>query len=270
MKRINKLMPLLLTGALLTACAESKEAPAVSSAETTSSATTSEIITESIIEEVPEGHVYAEFTNGMPDGWECADGWCNGSMFNVTWRKNNITFDDGKMQLRIDSDITPKDGVPYSGGEFRSRNFYGYGRYEVSMKAIKNDGVVSSFFTYTGPSDNNPWDEIDIEILGKDTTKVQFNYFTDGKGNHEYMHDLGFDASEGFHTYAFDWHEDKITWYVDGAEVYSADQNIPVTESKIMMNAWCGKGVDGWLKAFDDSKLPLTAEYEWIKFTPFE
>lgn len=39
---------------------------------------------------------------------------------------------------------------------------------------------------------------------------------------------------------------------------------------KIMINAWCGKGVDGWLNAFDDSKMPLTAEYEWIRFTPFE
>ena len=34
------------------------------------------------------------------------------------------------------------------------------------MKAIKNDGVVSSLFTYTGPSEDNPWDEIDVEILG--------------------------------------------------------------------------------------------------------
>lgn len=138
------------------------------------------------------------------------------------------------------------------------------------MKPIKNDGVVSSFFTYTGPSDNNPWDEIDIEFTGKDTTKVQFNYFTNGRGNHEYMHDLGFDASEDFHTYAFEWYEDKILWFVDGVEVHSADKQIPVTRGKIMMNAWCGTGVDSWLKAFDDSKLPLTAEYKWFSYTPFE
>lgn len=47
---------------------------------------------------------------------------------------------------------------------------------------------------------------IDIEILGKDTTKVQLNYYTDGVGKHEYMYDLGFDSSEAFHTYGFDWH----------------------------------------------------------------
>lgn len=266
MNKIKKLFPVLLSFAMLTACtAEDKPAE-------TTTASTSEIVTttETVPEEtLPEGTVYTEFTDGMPEGWECADGWTNGSMFNVTWRKSNVTFNDEKMQLIIDNDTTPTGGIPYSGGEFRSKEFYGYGRYEVSMKAIKNDGVVSSFFTYTGPSDNNPWDEIDVEILGKDTTKVQLNYFTDSQGNHEYMHDLGFDAAEDFHTYAFEWYEDKIIWYVDGVEVHRATENIPVTESKIMMNAWCGKGVDGWLNAFDDTTVPLTAEYQWIKYTPF-
>lgn len=226
---------------------------------------------ESVTENPAEiGLLEVDLKNGASEFFEAADGWCNGSMFNVTWRKENITFENEKMQLIIDNDKSDEKTVPYSGGEYRSKDFYGYGRYEVSMKAIKNDGVVSSFFTYTGPSDDNPWDEIDIEILGKDTTKVQFNYFTNGVGQHEYLYDLGFDSSEGFHTYAFEWHKDKIVWFVDGTEVYTASENIPVTKGKIMMNAWCGIGVDGWLKAFDDSQVPLTAEYESISYTAFE
>lgn len=263
MNKLKKLIPLFLALTMLTACGTQQTSSVVDDNSQVTSSDESKV-------EIPEGHAYAEFTNGQPAGWECANGWTNGSMFNVTWRKKNVTFNDGKMQLIIDKDETPKNGIPYSGGEFRSKDFFGYGRYEVSMKAIKNDGVVSSFFTYTGPSDNNPWDEIDVEILGKDTTKVQFNYFTDGKGHHEYMHDLGFDSSEDFHTYAFEWYEDKIVWFVDGVEVHSATKNIPSTPSKIMMNAWCGIGVDGWLKKFNDSNVPLTAEYQWVKFTPFE
>lgn len=211
-----------------------------------------------------------DFKQGtMPQGFEAAHGWTNGNPFNVNWYSKNVTFKNGNMQLVIDNDPTRANDVPYSGGEFRSKDFYGYGRYECSLKAIKNDGVVSSFFTYTGPSDNNPWDEIDVEVLGKDTTKVQFNYFRDGKGDHEYMYDLGFDASEDFHTYAFEWHKDCIIWYVDGKEAYRADKSIPVTRGKIMMNAWAGKNVDEWLKAFDDKELPLQAEYQWVKYTPF-
>lgn len=216
-----------------------------------------------------EKEMHVSFENGGNDIFEASDGWSNGSMFNVIWRGKNCVFEDEKMKLIIDRDIEGA-AVPYSGGEYRTKDFYSYGRYEVRMKAIKNDGVVSSFFTYTGPSDSNPWDEIDIEILGKDTTQVQFNYFTDGEGEHEYVYDLGFDSSEEFHDYAFEWHKDRIVWFVDGKEVYTASENIPVTPGKIMMNAWCGIGVDGWLKAFDDSSLPLTAEYESVSFTAFD
>lgn len=210
-----------------------------------------------------------DFKNGMPKDFEVADGYSNGYMFNVNWHKDNVTFNNGNLQLVIDNEKQASK-IPYSGGEFRSKNFFGYGRYEVSMKPIKNDGVVSSFFTYTGPSDNNPWDEIDIEFLGKDTNQVQFNYYRDGKGDHEHMYNLGFDASKEFHTYAFEWHKDKIIWFVDGKEAYRIENNnIPVTKAKLMMNAWCGTGVDKWLNKFDDKHLPVTAEYQWIKYTPF-
>lgn len=200
--------------------------------------------------------------------FEKADAWTNGYMFDCTWRKANVSFANGIMKLTIDSDgenASPK----WSGGEYRSRKFYSYGLYEVKMKPIKNDGVVSSFFTYTGPSDNNPWDEIDIEFLGKDTTKIQFNYFTNGVGEHEYLYDLGFDASEDFHTYGFEWLPDSITWYVDGEAVYTATENIPSTPSKLMMNVWPGTGVDSWLKAYDGT-VPLSAEYDWIRVTQYQ
>ena len=199
---------------------------------------------------------------------EKADGWCNGDMFDCTWRADNVVFENGIMKLVIDSD--GEGALPeWSGGEFRTRDFYKYGLYEVSMKPIKNDGVVSSFFTYTGPSDSNPWDEIDIEFLGRDTTKVQFNYFTNGTGGHEYIYDLGFDAAEEFHTYAFEWLPDAITWYVDGMEVYKASSDIPNTAGKLMMNVWPGTGVDSWLNAFDNT-VPLTACYDWIRVTQYD
>ncbi|MBQ6675487.1 MAG: glycoside hydrolase family 16 protein [Ruminococcus sp.] len=272
MIRKGMALSLALAAIMLTACGESgsSSSSSGSAADSTSAAASSEAEQESKKSFKDDSGMLADLSEGMPSFFESSNGWTNGSMFNVFWRAENVTFENGKMQLKIDYDPREEQGIPYSGGEFRSKDFYGYGRYEASIKAIKNNGVVTSLFTYTGPTDSNPWDEIDIEILGKDTTKVQFNYFTDSKGNHEYMYDLGFDASEDFHTYAFEWHKDKIVWFVDGKEAYTATENLPSTPSNIMANVWCGKGVDSWLEKFDDSNIPLTGEYEWVKFTPFD
>jgi beta-glucanase (GH16 family) len=183
--------------------------------------------------------------------------WSNGGMFNCTWSPNNVRFENGKMKLTIDAG--------YTGGEYRTKKYYGYGMFQVNMKPIKNPGVVSSFFTYTGPADGTKWDEIDIEFLGYDTTKVQFNYYTSGVGNHEYLYNLGFDASQSFHTYGFFWSQYSITWYVDGRAVYTAYNNIPSVPGKIMMNVWPGKNVDEWLRPFN-GVTPLSAYYDWASW----
>ena len=216
----------------------------------------------------------SDFTTGNAGDFFASDGWTNGKPFDCWWYKQNAQIKNGLLELKVDrkwtNDSNPDWNPKYSGGEFRTNKFYHYGYYETEMKAIKCDGVVSSFFTYTGPSDvvngqKNPWDEIDIEILGKDTTKVQLNYYRNGQGGHEKMIDLGFDASQGFHRYGFNWQPGKITWYIDGKEVWSMSGDIPVTPSKIMMNAWPGKTVDDWLKAYPGT-TPLTAYYKWVTY----
>ncbi|WP_044958922.1 beta-glucanase [Butyrivibrio sp. WCD2001] len=186
--------------------------------------------------------------------------WSNGGMFDCTWSPNNVSFANGQMKLTID-----RNWQGYTGGEYRTKKYYGYGLFQVNMKPIKNSGVVSSFFTYTGESDGTKWDEIDIEFLGYDTTKVQFNYYTNGQGNHEYLYNLGFDASQSFHTYGFDWNAGSITWYVDGKAVYTATRDIPNTPGKIMMNVWPGTGVDNWLRHYD-GRTGISAYYDWASY----
>ena len=129
----------IVTASMLAGCG-SKNTNSATATDTTDTTEASMTITEK--------KMYADFAKGCPDSFEPSGDWSNGSMFNVTWRRTSCTYEDGKLQLTIDKD--PKgDSIPYSGAELRSKDFYGYGRYEVSMKAIKNDGVVSSLFTYT-------------------------------------------------------------------------------------------------------------------------
>ncbi|WP_297417652.1 glycoside hydrolase family 16 protein [Clostridium sp.] len=207
-------------------------------------------------------HMGEGFDYANTSVWSKSDGWTNGGMFNCTWRASNVNFSNGLMTLTLNKD-TQGGTKPYAGGEYRSNDTYNYGLYQVNMKPAKNPGIVSSFFTYQ----SNPWDEIDIEFLGKDTTKVQFNYYTNGVGNHEYIYNLGFDASTSYHTYAFNWQPTYIAWLVDGKEVYRATNNIPSHPGKIMMNLWPGTGVDSWLNAYD-GKTPLNAYYDWVSYDP--
>ena len=184
-----------------------------------------------------------------------------------------LTPDEGKIAV-FDGEVEGfwarndrGNGHPFNGSfvgaEYRSREKYSYGFYSVKMKAARGDGIISSFFTYTG----RPWDEIDIEFLGDDTTRVQFNYYTRGVGHHEYIYDLGFDASEDFHEYAFDWQQDSITWYVDGRAVYRATKNIPTTAGQIMVNIWnvADESAD-WAGKFNPDSLPVSAEYLWFGY----
>ncbi len=211
-----------------------------------------------------------------PEIWHTADGWTNGIPFWVGWRSDHVEFLDGTMKLRLDNhpcvdNLSDCSEQPYASGEYRTNEFFHYGCVEGHLKAAKSNGIVTSLFVYTGPSDNNPHDEIDIEILGKETSQMQINYFADGAGGHEVVVDLGFDASEDFHTYAFDWSPTAIKWYVDGEVVHIEDGSngaLPITPSRIMMNLWAGTEVDDWLDTFEYSGSPIYASYDWIKFTP--
>ncbi len=216
----------------------------------------------------PDSGVYklADFSYGGASGFRAANGWSNGGMFGCAWSNGNVAFADKKMTLTLS-----ESNNSYYGGEYRSDASYGKGYYSVRMKPLKMDGVISSFFTYTGPSDGTRWDEIDIEFLGDDTTTVQFNYYTDGVGGHEYVYELGFDASEEFHTYGFEWRDDCIIWYVDGRAVYKATKDIPITDARIMANLWNvntqnNPDLIDWAGVFTGEGLPGSAYYEWIGF----
>lgn len=227
------------------------------------------------------GEIVADFTTGAHSSVFASDGWANGSVFNVVWTRNNVEYGRDAMHLTITAEERTVwvDGTqktyPYTAGEARTSLHYGYGDFEVKMKPAKKVGTVSSFFTCTGPYDTdlngNPQkhDEIDIEFLGKDTTKVQFNYYVDGKGGHEYTYDLGFDASEDYHTYGYSWTEEYIIWFVDGVPVYrveaSENNELPSAPGRILMNYWCGtKEVEGWTGNFAGPEGE-SADYLWIK-----
>ena len=192
-----------------------------------------------------------------------SNGWTNGSPFACYWNADNVTYSNGEVALELN-----KDGDKLYGGELKSNDHFSYGYYSAKMKPSNVTGTCSAFFLYTGPSEDNPWDEIDIEFLGYDTTRVQFNYFSNGKGGHEHWYDLGFDANQEYHEYGFYWSEEEIIWYVDSEPVYKATNDIPTTPGRIIMNTWSGDNTaEAWMKKLPDDFTTSKAYYDEVNYT---
>ncbi len=164
-------------------------------------------------------------------------------------------------------------GKEYKGAEYRTKEAYKYGRFEVSYKAPAKEGALASFFTYFTGNDtvkwsSLKWNEIDIEILGRYNNNVQFNTITPGQINHVRSNFVNFDPSADFNTYAFEWTPDYVSWFINGIEAHKqTGPHITSLEyaQKIMMNIWNPQW-DNWVGTFDPLALPAFAFYDWVKY----
>jgi hypothetical protein len=110
--------------------------------------------------------------------------------------------------------------------------------------------------------------------LEKDSTKLQTNYYTNGVGGHEAMIDLGFDASQDYHTYAIEWTPAFVKWFVDAQLVHTETGTrgpLPTTPGRIMFNLWtCTDTESGWCGKFVYPGEPIYAYFDRTCYTPYE
>lgn len=133
----------------------------------------------------------------------------------------------------------------YSSASLASNRLFHFGRFEVVMKPAKADGVITAFFLHR----NDPWQEIDVELLGRDTTKILTNvYFNPGDvgSNCNYgnrgtpiMIDLTFDAAEDYHRYAIEWEHHELRWFVDDELVHVRSTWEPTPVPNLPMGVYC-------------------------------
>ncbi|MHC4258364.1 MAG: family 16 glycosylhydrolase [Planctomycetota bacterium] len=182
-----------------------------------------------------------------------------------------MTFQDGTMRLHLKKQETEKKD--YTGAEYRTKEKFLYGRYVVSAKFPKGSGIVTSFFTFRAPAIPK-WQEIDVEVLGKDTSHVQFTHHWGKPPKSEWIaetFELDFTTDSDFHEYAFEWIPGQITWFLDGEKRYTAsDENIPylpqqILPQQIMMNIWINHNPD-WVGEVDESAMPTYAAYDYVKY----
>ena len=139
--------------------------------------------------------------------WYVSDGWNNGAApelhlveeaAEVAGRHADAGFREGEAKDR-----------DYACAEIQTKQRFSYGTYEARMKT-DGSGLNAAFFTYIGPADKQPHDEIDFEVLTKDSFEGagQRLHLRQG-GNNEKLVDVKGGADGGFNDYAFVWKPDS-------------------------------------------------------------
>ncbi|KAK5721520.1 hypothetical protein LTR15_006109 [Elasticomyces elasticus] len=149
-----------------------------------------------------------------------------------------------------------------------------YGQVEVIMQAAAGQGIISTFDLIS-----DDLDEIDIEIMGGNTSFVESNWY--GWGNtsqYNAVYHKCDGPQNGLHNYTLVWSKDEIQWIIDGTVArtlpYDKPGQYPQTPSMLKFGIWAGgdakqpNGTIEWAGGLTDwSKGPFTMTVQSIKIT---
>lgn len=211
--------------------------------------------------------------------WWFSDFDFGGDRFITGWRRQNAgvqmpvtkqPINGGELVLKL-APAPEEEEKPFFGAEVQRDALHHYGDYDVVMKAGSGTGVISSFFTYTGPHFGDPHHEIDVEIMGRRTDALYINTFVDGEQSGGTYVPLGFDVAEEPTLFRFEWREDYVAWFVRGKEVHrltSDDIVVPSVPGKLFMNIWnAAPRQEAWAGPVDYERT-TEARYYCVSYRP--
>ncbi len=172
------------------------------------------------------------------------------NFFNITAGADLITFSAKGAELTI---TNQGDSVTV-----QTAFYIMFGRVEMIFQAASGVGIIS---TYNLLSDT--LDEIDLEIMGGNTSYVSNNFFGWGNTsqfNSDYEPTTGSQWSNGamgaMHNYTVDWEQEEIRWWMDGdlvrTQPYLPVGEYPQSPSFLKFGIWAGgdptlpKGTREW------------------------
>ncbi len=188
------------------------------------------------------------------------------------FRPNNFSITRGNIaRLTLQQEYTSVR--EYTSGAICSQQLYQYGWFQAVVRPAKVSGLITGVFLHR----DSPRQEIDIEILGKHTTKVLVNVFYNpgsegtkleyGYRGTPVIIDLGFDAATDFHCYAIEWSQTAIHWHIDGKLVYERANwdptPIPHLPMQFNVNLWYSRSIE-LAGRLERSALPAHTEVSSI------
>jgi beta-glucanase (GH16 family) len=162
----------------------------------------------------------------------------------------------------------------FTSASIATRRRYLYGRFVAEVRPSSVPGLITGVFLHR----NSPRQEIDIEFLGKDTTKMLVNvYYNPGEDGAKLefgyrgtpvLIGLEFDAAKDFHTYEIEWCASFIRWRVDGRLVHERIEwdptPVPHLPMQFNVNLWHSRSRE-LAAGLDRAKLPAQSAIRRIE-----
>jgi endo-1,3-1,4-beta-glycanase ExoK len=205
----------------------------------------------------------------ITDRWYRSDGWSNGPWMANDWRAAAVDSRPGQLSLRL---APGPAGSEYelASGEIRTHEFHRYGYFEVRMMVPRGPGIVTGMFTYADRKGSVRANEIDVEILGRDTRTAELTLHEGGQATSKKI-GLPFDAAEGFHSYGFDWQPGFVRWYADGVLIHQESGPAArrlVRPQQLILNLWGSRELHAWVGYLDLAKGPWQLNIACAAYAP--
>ena len=202
--------------------------------------------------------LYDSFNSERADVWQKPHYKPTSTFIDTTFLPSGVEFLNGDLVLRSNVGL-------HQGSEYKTKERFKFGQYRASIRASQTPGTYMAFFVYN-PDPNNH-NEVDIELVKTgNLTKAIFTTWEAMKKN-EQTYVLAFDPSQDYHVYGFDWHSDRVDFYVDDMEtpVCTSMSMVPQGSCYVYFNNWVVKAVP---KDYGDG---INAMYvDWVTVKPID
>lgn len=228
----------------------------------------------------------AEYALVFSDEFDGADGtqpdagkWVRSPRQGSTWNRwisnsdKVVYVEDGKLVTRaIPNPDTASDDVPMITGAVQTSGKYSfkYGKIEARILTHPHIGNFPAFWMmpddqsagWPGCGEIDIWEQIDAESKAYHT--LHTGYKTSMVSYSEWY------ETDRYHTFGFEWDEEKMVWYLDGMSVgthykssISAESAWPYDKNfYIILNQSVGNG--SWAKPADESHTYETL-FDWVR-----
>lgn len=198
------------------------------------------------------------------DLWPVVYGGGSGNGGAYQWSPDDVRVGGGELTISM----TNHGGWWSAGGLSQGWEGQTYGRFEVRAKVDAGQGTSTGILLW--PTSNEWPPEIDLletPTAGRD--KAYFTYHWDGGGWDEYT-STGFDLdATQWHTYAVDWSADRLTYYIDGRQMYTTTEHVPQESMALGFMGFVASHGQNWYNGGPDWSTPgqVNLHVDWARIS---